>query len=96
MFRNVDWTIFFFAGNETLLCSDSLQRFSLPQFLSLYRTEGGREDGRKKRKESGELSPSFEVWEVKITGTASRLNHRFLSSAESKSPQLGPACVIAP
>ena len=35
------------------------------------------------------LAPAFEVWEVKITGTASRLNRRFHLPGQIKAPAAG-------
>lgn len=65
---------------------------TLPQFLCLYVREGGREGGR-----SGTSPcPAFEVWEVKITGTASRLNRRFHLSGRIKAPAAGTHTPYSP
>lgn len=90
------WPVFF-AGNETLLCSEGERRFSLPPFpgsfsppIPLPQREGG-------RKEWDELSPRlFEVWEVKITGTASRLNRRFHLSGRIKAAAAGAHTPYSP
>lgn len=73
------------------------QRFSLlslfpPQLL--YVTEGGREGGRSR----ASSHPAFEVWEVKITGTASRVSiAAFTSRARIKALAAeAPARLTAP
>lgn len=67
--------------------------FSLPSFslLRLDETEGRREEGVGRG-----LAQLFEVREVKITGTGSRLNRRFHLPGQIKAPTAGaPARLVA-
>lgn len=61
------------------------------QFLSLCRTEGG--GGGRSRTSS---RPAFEVWEVKITGTDSRLNRRFHLPGQIKAAAAGARLPYSP
>lgn len=79
---------FFFSGNETLLCSEDSRRFSRPP---LPRQDGG--GGGRSRTSS---RPAFEVWEVKITGTDSRLNRRFHLPGRIKAPAAGVCLPCSP
>lgn len=83
--RNAGWTFFFLQEMKR----SSVQRASVPlapshRPLHSFPSTGGR---RGRSRTSSRLA--FEVWEVKITGTASHLNRRFHLLGQIKGPAAG-------
>lgn len=53
-------------------------------------------DGGRRGRSRTSSRPAFEVWEVKITGTASRLNRRFHLPGQIKAPAAGARLPYSP
>lgn len=96
MLRNAGWTFL------QEMKRSSVQR-AREGLVSLLRSppipfplrDGGREGGRRGRSRTSSR-PAFEVWEVKITGTASRLNRRFHLPGQIKAPAAGAGVPRSP
>lgn len=89
--RNAGWTFFFLQEMKR----SSVQRSSeglAPPLLPFPLRDGGERRGRSRTSSR----PAFEVWEVKITGTALRLNRRFHLPGQIKAPAAGARLPYSP